>query len=161
MNAKNIGRKVFFKYLGINFLIIAVVTFIFSYFNINIKNYILSKYLNPILRNYLCYSIQLIISCIMSYLIFGKVGETIINRNGKPFWTTYIGFIKLWFGIFIMNMLFELVINTINYNLNLKLLGIGLLMWILSLPLFLVIGAIHGLTSGWFISKEIELKKNK
>ena len=160
INAKHIGRIGFFKYIGITALILIGMLILTMYLSPELKKLISRNLINPYLNETVYFSIQIVLDLSIAYFISGKIGEAIIKNNKDPFLTTFLGFLKLWFGILLVAMFSEMIPILIEYGIDFGFIGLGILMWlIMGGPLFLLIGAAQGGLTSWFIGKEIEKRK--
>ena len=159
-DSKDIGRIVFFKYIGITILLLSGMVILSIIISPDLDKYFERNFINPYLNEPIYFSVQIVIDIIIAYIVAGKIGESIIENNKTPFLTTFIGFLKLWFGILIVAMFSELIPRLIEYGINLEQIGLVVLMWLLmGGPIFIIIGAAQGGLTGWFIGREIEKRK--
>ena len=161
IDAKHIGRISFFKYIGVTVLILSGMLIFSMYLSPELKKLINRNLINPYLNETLYFSIQIVLDLIIAFFIAGKIGEAIIKNNKDPFLSTFLGFLKLWFGIFIVAMFSEMIPRLIEYGIDFGFIGLGILMsLVMGGPLFLLIGAAQGGLTSWFIGKEIEKRKS-
>lgn len=160
-NAKYIGRITFFKYMGITAVILVGMLLLSMQLSPELKRLINRDFINPLLNETVYFSVQIIFALVIAYVVAGKMGEAIINKNKEPFFTSFIGFFKIWFGILIVAMFSEMIPRIIEYGINFKLIGLGILYWlIMGGSVFLSIAIAQGILTAWFIGKDIEKKKN-
>lgn len=160
IDAKYIGRISFFKYVGITVLILSGAIIVAMYLSPELKNLIYRTLINPYLNETVNFSIQIVLDLTIAYFIAGKIGKSIIEDQKSPLLTIFLGFLKIWLGILIVAMFSEMIPRLIEYRINLEHIGLGILIWlIMGGPLFLLIGAVQGGLTAWFIGKEIEKRK--
>jgi len=154
IDAKYIGRISFFKYIGITILILSGILVLSMYLSPELKKFFYRKLINPYFNETVYFSIQIVLDLTIAYFIAGKIGEAIIENNQEPFITTFLGFLKLWFGILIVAMFSEMIPRLIEYGIDFGFIGLGVLMWlVIGGPLFLLIGAAQGGLTSWFIGE--------
>jgi hypothetical protein len=159
-DSKYIGRTSFFKYIGITILILSGMVILSMIISPELDKYFERNLINPYLNEPTYFSIQIVIDLIIAYIVAGKIGESIIDNNKEPFLTTFLGFLKLWFGILIVAMFSETIPRLIEYGIDFGFIGLSISMWlVMGGPLFLLIGAVQGGLTSWFIGKEIEKRK--
>jgi len=160
LNSKKIGRLLIFKYLGITILILIILIASFNYLSPELNELVNRNLINPFLNEPKYYTFQIILNLIVIFFISGNIGKSVIEKNEEPFWTIFLGYLKMSIGFFIVAMLSEMTLKTLEYGIDLKLLGIGILIWIFTGgPIFLIIGGIYGGMTSWFIGKEMVNKK--
>lgn len=93
-NPKYIGRIVFFKYISITIFIILGMTSASMYLSIELEDYFYKRLINPFFKNSIFFSIVIVLGFLITYLVAGKVGKSIIVRKESPFLTTFLGFYK-------------------------------------------------------------------
>ena len=159
-DGKYIGRISFFKYIGITILILSVILILSMFLSLNLKKLIYRNLINPYFNNTIYFTIQIVLDLIIAYFTAGKIGEAIIIKNKDPFLSTFLGFLKLWFGILLVAMFSEMIPRLVKYGIDFESIGLGILIWVvMGAPLFLLIGAVQGGLTSWFIGKEIEKRK--
>ena len=161
LNSKNIGRLIIFKYLGITILILTILGIIITSLSTEFNELINRDLINPYMREPGYFTIQLTLDLIIIFFISGEVGNSIIEKNENPFWTTFFGFLKMWLGFLFIAMFSEMTLKIIEHGIDFEFIGFGVLIWfVMGAPMFLIIGGIQGGVTSWFIGKEIENKKN-
>lgn len=161
-SASNLTRRIVFKYLGVSALIISLLSYLF-YLKVPEFNHLLHRLiLQPVLTEPIYYTIQIIAFLIITYIISGQIDKAIFQKAQSPYWTLFIGFVKIWFAVFLMTMLLEftnrIAFNS-DWNWDAMSLFLGLLQWCITLPAFLAIGATQGFFCAWFIGKELTAQK--
>ncbi len=161
LNSKNTGRIIIFKYLGITILILTILGIIFSSISTELNELVNQNLINPYISESKYFTVQMILDLVIIYFISGNIGKSIIEKDEDAFWTTFRGHIKMWIGFFFIAMFSEITLRIIEYGVDIKQFGLGILIWMFTGgPMFLIIGGIQGGTTSWFIGKEIENKKN-
>ena len=117
-NVKYIGRISFFKYIGITVLILSGILILSMYLSPELKKLINRNLINPYLNETVYFSIQIVLDLTIAYFIAGKIGEAIIIKKKDPFLSTFLGFLKLWFGILIVAMFSEMIPRLIEYGID-------------------------------------------
>jgi len=160
IDAKYIGRISFFKYIGITILVITGMILLSIFISPELKKLVYRDLINFKLKETAYFSIQIILDLVIAYFVAGKIGESIIEKNKDAFLTTFLGFLKIWIGALIIAMFSEMIPNLIEYGITIKDVGLMILLWLfMGGPIFLLIGAIQGGLTSWFIGKEIEKRK--
>ncbi|MFL1013709.1 hypothetical protein, partial [Flavisericum labens] len=160
LNSKNIGRLLIFKYLGLTVLILIVLIITFRLFSSEFEEYLNLNLVNPYLKESTYFNIQIILNLIIIFFVSGNIGESILDKNKDPFWTTFLGFLKMWIGFLLVAMFSEMIPRLIEYGIDFESVGLGVLIWIvMGGPIILIIGSIQGGITSWFVGKEMEYKK--
>ena len=160
LNSKNIGRLLIFKYLGLTVLILIVLIITLRLFSSELEEYLNQNLVNPYLKESTYFNIQIILNLIVVFFVSGNIGESILDKNKDPFWTTFFGFLKMWIGFLLVSMFSEMIPRLIEYGIDLEFLGIATLIWlVMGLPVFLIIGTIQSGITSWFVGNEMKLKK--
>jgi len=160
IDAKYIGRISFFKYIGVTILISSGMVILSMFISPELKKYFYRNLINPYLNETIYFSIQILLDLIIAYSVAGKIGVSILEKNKDAFLTIFLGFLKVWIGALIIAMLSELIPNLIEYGITIKNVSLKVLIWLfMGGPIFLLIGAVQGGLTSWFIGQEIEKRK--
>ena len=161
MTAKTIGRQTLLKYCIIS--VSAILTIFISTFlifgdptatTVTLDN-ALSTLMRDFLDNYLFVGIQTVLIIIEILIIGGLIGELIIKREKNIFLVGGLTLLTMWFLLFLTCAVTSGMMNSINYGLN----GFksSFMNWtVYGLLPFLFFGIIHGLTTGYFLGREIK-----
>ncbi|SEG51013.1 hypothetical protein [Algoriphagus boritolerans] len=161
MTAKSIGRQTLLKYCIVS--VLAILTIFISTFlifadptttTVTLDN-ALSTLMKDFIDNYLFVSIQTAFIIIEILIIGGLIGELIIKGQKNHFIVGGLTLLTMWFLLFITCSVTSGIMNSINYGLN----GFksAFMSWtVFGLLPFLVFGVLHGLTTGYFLGREIK-----
>lgn len=160
MKSKNVGRIAFFKYLAITAIIISILIVVSISISTNLELFFNRHLIKPFQNEIGYFTVQVILNVVLAYFIAGRNGVLIIEKNKDPFWSTFFSFIKIWVMVLIVAMFSEMLVKVVEFGITLQHFGFMVLVWVvLAGPLFLLIGAVQGIITSWFIGQEIE--KNK
>jgi magnesium-transporting ATPase (P-type) len=161
MTAKSIGRQTLLKYCIIS--VLAILTIFISTFlifgdptvtTVTLDNAV-STLMRDFLDNYVFVGIQTVLIIIEILIIGGLIGELIIKREKNQFLVGGLTLLTMWFLLFITCAVTGGIMNSVNYGLN----GFksAFMNWtVYGLLPFLFFGIIHGLTTGYFLGREIK-----
>ena len=166
MTVKSIGRLTLLKYCIISVLAILTI-FILTFLifgdskttTVTLDNAI-STLMADFLDNSLFVGIQTIVLLIEIVIIGGLIGELIIKRGKNKFLTGGLTLLTMWLLLFLTCAVTGGIINSIKYGRQ----GFesAFLSWtVYGLIPFFVFGLIHGLTTGFFLGREIKKRGEK
>ncbi len=159
---KEIGRKIFIKYLVIivSILLFAPIILFSIYGVINRKNGSGFTYaknlLNDIIENFPLLIFESVILIITIWTFSYLPVKHIIKNNGNPFWTSFTAIILIWIMLFISTELFEGIMHSMSYGIKAGFEAAVFDWFAYAVFIWSVIAISTGLLMSLFLGKEIK-----